>query len=161
LKRSYNKHGHGAFKYKILEVLSDDNLLTASEDSFISYYRKLSGRNNVFNIRDAKRSGKDFKMSAESNIKKSLAMTGRKRSQSECKNISKGLMDHECLDERKHNIRLSKKHLIRSVEAINADECIEYESLLAVRRARFNKRNIIAAIKNKWKSKGFHWRSLF
>ena len=59
LQASFDLYGAGAFKYEVLETISDVAFLEAYEQSYLSYYRSLPA--GVFNVKDEYRHAEETK----------------------------------------------------------------------------------------------------
>jgi group I intron endonuclease len=89
LQNSYNKHGKSNFKFEILEVIFDENILSTREQYFYDYFK--SNRKNAYNIRiitESNRGIKNGPLSDEHKNKISKANKGKKRSSETCKLLS-------------------------------------------------------------------------
>lgn len=83
LQRSWNKYGEDNFEFRILEECSDD-MLIIREQSWINYYDSMN-KEKGYNLKDA---GNRIKYTKEHRSKISNALTGIKRSEEFCKNLS-------------------------------------------------------------------------
>lgn len=75
-QRSWTKHGEENFRFEILEEVSNPAFLTAYEQSYLDYYRKLPG--GVYNqVGPVDNPNRGRKTSEETKTKQSLAKKGK------------------------------------------------------------------------------------
>lgn len=85
-QNSWNKYGAATFEFIVLEHVQDKHLLTAYEQSYLDYYRKLPG--GVYNLVgpvDTPRTGSSHTEEARAKI--SLGNSGKKRTESYIQNM--------------------------------------------------------------------------
>ena len=115
LCRAVNKYGKHNFCVEIITYTNTNTELDEQEKKFIKEYRKLLGKENIYNITDGGEGGNTFggkHHSKETILKISIANKGKKRTEEQKRHISvaqKAKVRHPHSEETKRKIGIGNK----------------------------------------------------